>query len=127
VSEREASLRKAVGSLREYVEEPIVTKRDVAGVIQGFELAVELLWKCLQDRVIQAGLPERGPKPVVRAAIRAGWLPESQEEAWRELLVDRTLANDAHSPECTAALVERIQHRHLGTIERAVQSLREVP
>lgn len=49
------NLALAVSSLREYVEEPVESKRDLAGIVLGFVMAFELAWKALQDRIGELG------------------------------------------------------------------------
>ncbi|MDX2064771.1 MAG: nucleotidyltransferase substrate binding protein [Fimbriimonadaceae bacterium] len=105
-TDRELALQRTVRSLRTYVTLPIAHPRDVAGIVQGFELALELLWKTLQDRIIELGYAERGPKLTFTAAIKAGLIPPEDEPSWRKMLEDRNLSTHTYSPEWAAPRAE---------------------
>lgn len=120
---RLASFEQALASLHEYVEEPIRNKRDGAGIVQGFEIAFELMGKCLQDRLTDLGYQERGPRLVLPGAIRAGIIREGDEPGGREMLEDRNLAAHMYRAPWAQALVERGRTRHLPKLQQVFEAL----
>lgn len=120
---RAEQLATAVATLREFVSEPIQTKRDIAGVLQGFSFCFELAWKALQDEVAARGYLERGPRPVLSAAFDAGLIAEGAEEQWAELVADRNLVAHTYRPEWAVELVERISRTYLPLFEDVVRAI----
>ncbi|MBW7926563.1 MAG: nucleotidyltransferase substrate binding protein [Fimbriimonadaceae bacterium] len=113
----------SVGSLREFVSEPVETKRDVAGVLQGFGTAVELAWKALQQRTTELGFTQRGPRLVLQASLQAGLVPPDVAELWAEMFEDRNLLAHTYRPEMALDLVDRIANQHLPLLEAALKVL----
>jgi nucleotidyltransferase substrate binding protein (TIGR01987 family) len=116
-AERLNNFELAVTLLREYVDEPIQTKRDLAGVVLGYIMAFELAWKCLQDRISALGYAERGPKPVLSAGLKAGLIPVVLEETWAKMLEDRNLASHVYNQAYAEELVGRIRQTHVAALE----------
>lgn len=121
---RAEQLGVAVATLREFVTEPVLTKRDIAGVLQGFSFCFELAWKALQDEIATRGYLERGPRPVLKAAFDAGLIAEGTEEHWAELVADRNLVAHTYRPEWAGELVTRIKNTYLPLFEHVVEQLR---
>lgn len=121
--QRLENFRKSVQSLQDYVREPVTSKRDLAGIVFGFMLAFELAWKCLQDKVGELGYTERGPKPVLTAALQAKLIPTADDEAWAEMLQDRNLASHVYDEPFAQALTARIAAKHLRLLEEVLSRL----
>jgi len=113
----------AVKTLREFVDEPIVTKRDVAGVLQGFEFSFELAWKSLQDEIQALGYQQRGPRLVLQAAYDANLIAKEDSEIWADILEDRNLIAHTYRPEWATELAKRIKNQHLPALEALAQKL----
>jgi nucleotidyltransferase substrate binding protein (TIGR01987 family) len=113
----------AVKTLREFVDEPIVTKRDVAGVLQGFEFSFELALKSLQDEIQALGYTQRGPRLVLQAAYDANLITPEDAEIWADILEDRNLVAHMYRPEWAIELANRIKDQHLPALEALVQRL----
>jgi len=112
-TDRVLALEQTLQSLQSYVDSPITQPQDLAGIVKGFEMANELLWKCFQDQVILRGYSERGPKLSFVAGIRAGIIPADLEQGVRQMLDDRNLAAQTYRPGWAEALVPRIREQHL--------------
>lgn len=117
------NLSSSVLSLREYVVEPITSKRDLAGAVFGFIMAFELAWKSLQDAVADRGYSERGPKLVLQAAFQAGIIPYDDEPTWSQMLEDRNLGSHIYREELALEIFGRIQSSHLPALEALVSNL----
>jgi nucleotidyltransferase substrate binding protein (TIGR01987 family) len=113
----------SVDALREYVEEPITSKRDFAGLAFGFVMAFELAWRCAQDRVTDLGYAERGPKPVLSAALKSGLIQLEDEDAWSTMLEDRNLASHVYDERFARDLARRISETHLPALTSLMDRL----
>lgn len=121
------NFKLAVTSLQEYIEEPIQSKRDLAGIVLGFVMAFELGWKCLQDRIAELGYTERGPKPTLSAGLKARLIPISQEATWATMLEDRNLAFHIYNQAFAEELVARIRKTHANALQDLLKVLSKVP
>jgi nucleotidyltransferase substrate binding protein (TIGR01987 family) len=117
------NLSTSVSTLREYVNEPITSKRDLAGTVFGFILTFELAWKCLQDAVGDLGYLERGPKPVLQAALQSGLIQYSDEPTWSQMLEDRNLASHVYREELALEIFNRVRATHLAALEVIAERL----
>lgn len=121
--QRLENFRNAVDSLGEYVREPITSKRDLAGIVFGFVLAYELAWKCLQEKVGELGYSERGPKPVLSAALQAKLIDVADEPHWAQMLQDRNLASHVYDAQFAEQLSARISGTHLRLLQQVLGRL----
>jgi len=113
------NFKRALDSLDSFVITPILTPRDLAGSVYGFVMAFDLAWKCAQDKIIEIGFPDRGPKPVLTAAFKAGLISPQDEPVWSQMLNDRNLSAHVYDEEMARVIVARISQTHL----KAMQSL----
>ncbi|MFZ4508982.1 MAG: HI0074 family nucleotidyltransferase substrate-binding subunit [Fimbriimonas sp.] len=105
--------RNALATLVEFLDEPVETKRDVAGVLQGFAFTFELAWKATQDHISALGYLQRGPRPSLQAGVETGLIRPEEAEGWSSMLEDRNLVSHVYRPEWALELVERIRTQHL--------------
>jgi nucleotidyltransferase substrate binding protein (TIGR01987 family) len=67
---------------------PDMSDLEEEGLIQRFEIAFELAWKCLQDLLQERGYANvRGPKPVIEQAFQDGLI--SDGPLWMRMLKSR--------------------------------------
>ena len=116
-------LAGAVSTLREFLDEPVVSKRDLAGVLQGFSFSFELAWKALQDETLRRGYLQKGPRPVLQAAFESGIISPESSEIWANMMEDRSLVAHTYRTEWATQLVDRIRGTHLAALESVSQSL----
>ena len=101
------NLIRAVKSLREAVQEPIRTDRDVAGVIKCFEVAYELSWKTLKKILEEQGVESAGPRDVFSKAFRLSLI--DQEGAWLAIMDYRNLSVHVYDQKFARTLCEKIK------------------
>lgn len=89
---------RAVALLGEPVERGLGTLSDLEkeGVVQRFEVAVELAWKTLKDFLEQQGMPAEPatPRQVFKDAFNAGILADGQ--VWIDMLHHRNLLSHTY-------------------------------
>src|SRR6266850_7370438 len=98
---------QAQESLERALKTPVVTERDVAGVIKSFEYVFELSWKTLRRLLEILGYNENSPREVYKAAYKAELLKD--EALWLDILDARNLTTHTYSKEKAEALVEKIK------------------
>lgn len=87
------NLEKAMVSLHEYLKDPIITNRDRAGVIQGFEFCYELFWKAFKKIAEDHGKTPGSPKQAFSEALQIGLITPEEELLWIQIMKDRNLAS----------------------------------
>ena len=91
--QRFENFERAVNLLREPVQQGVETLNDLEkeGVIQRFEMAVELAWKTLKDYLENAGITMQlvTPRSVVKEAFVARIIEDGQ--VWIDMLDHRNL------------------------------------
>jgi nucleotidyltransferase substrate binding protein (TIGR01987 family) len=118
-------LRAALETLTEFVTEPVMTKRDVAGVLAGFSFTFELAWKAVQVEIAERGYQERDPRPSLQAALVAGIISPTHADVWSEMLADRNAVAHTYRPADAGAIVDRIRGAYLPAFQDLLDSLRE--
>ncbi len=84
-----AGLLKAFRKFEKFHQEPIITDRDKAGVIQSFEYTFELCWKTMKRILEEEGRGADSPKSVFRIAATNRLIDDP--EIWFEFLKKRNI------------------------------------
>lgn len=88
-------LGQALARLEEMMHEPEDRNSYVKdATIQRFELAVELMWKCLKKICQAEGYETNSPKNTLQKAYSIGLLDD--EKVWLDMLVDRNLTSHTY-------------------------------
>jgi len=77
-------------------------------VIQRFEIAVELMWKAIKEKLLEEGAPCRSPKGCVRAFFEAGFIDEETSRELLKLIDLRNLTSHTYSQEVADGLFKEI-------------------
>ncbi len=90
------SLKKALATLNEAIQEPYVTLvRDAS--IQRFEYTFELAWKVFRRVSKIEGLETDSPRQAIRNAFQLGLISET--DPWFQFLEDRNLTSHTYNEE----------------------------
>ena len=92
--------------------------RDRDSAILRFELAYEVIWKYVQERVRDSGLEWNGPRQAFENAFRLGWIAD--EFLVDEILKARNTAVHVYREELADKLASRLAEFH-----RAMEALIE--
>lgn len=101
----------AVHSLEEALKTPVVTDRDIAGVIQMFEFCYELSWKYLKFKLEEAGVVSTTPKDVLTKAYQNKLIHD--EKIWLDIIKDRNLSVHTYNKVLADELVEKIKDKYV--------------
>ncbi len=112
VTDSLANLELALNSLERFLNEPIVSDRDRAGVLQAFEYTFELSWKAAQKIAADQGLSAQSPRQALKAAFQLGLISLDEEETWLSMLNDRNRTVHTYRAELAQEIFERVRDRY---------------
>ena len=118
---------RAVNLLHEPIQQGVETLNDLEkeGVIQRFEMAVELAWKTLKDYLENAGIAMQPvtPRSVVKEAFAARIIEDGQ--VWIDMLDHRNLLAHTYDVETFENAVQAINLRYFPVLEHLCQWFKE--
>ena len=123
-NEREYSLSKLDDAFSK-LKEGINSVRDELGkdgVIQRFEITVELLWKTLKIFLRDKGIEARTPKDSLKEAFKIGWITD--ENVYLNMLTDRNMSSHIYDRSTSEEIYLRIKDDYIKAIEEVLEELR---
>ena len=114
-----SNLEKAFNSLQEFLIEPILTKRDRAGVIQAFEYTYEQFWKTFKKIAEAEQLEAHSPRQAIQAAFSLKVIETQDEPIWIEIIKIRNETSHTYNEDQAIQAVEKIQKKFLPAFLRA--------
>ena len=115
--QRYQNFSKAFQQLTEIVGKENLNKFEQAGLVQIFELAFELAWKVLKDKMENDGLvlDQVSPKAVVKQAYAAKYI--DSPETWLRMIGDRNLMSHTYDFVKFEAVVQSIASFYLPMLQ----------
>lgn len=106
---------KALGKLHEGVIKDSLTEMERDGLIQRFEFAFEIMWKCGKDYLLdREGLEAASPKKVIRLLREVGLFSDEEAEQALQMADDRNLTAHTYDEKMAVYLAKRIvEHEKL--------------
>lgn len=99
----------ALAKLHEGVTKESLTEMERDGLIQRFEFAFEIMWKCGKDYLLdREGLEAASPKKVIRNLREVGLFTDEEAEMALQMADDRNLTAHTYDEKMAMALSERI-------------------
>ncbi len=99
----------ALTKLHEGVTKESLTEMERDGLIQRFEFAFEIMWKCGKDYLLdREGLEAASPKKVIRTLRQVGLFSDEEAELALKMADDRNLTVHTYDEKMAIALSERI-------------------
>jgi len=97
-------------AIEDYSENPKSLSRD--GLIQRFELAIELAWKTMKDYLHEQGISDgiNSPKNVLKKAFLDDIITD---EMWFEMLEDRNRTSHIYEDDVASEIADRIVNSYL--------------
>ena len=109
----------AVAKLMAFLQEPALTDRDRAGVIQAFEFTFEATWKLLKHVAEREGLEAESPKRALIAGHKLGHVRD--EGLWLEMLTDRNLTSHVYHSQLADRIFTAVSTRYAAALADAVK------
>lgn len=90
------------------IENPSITEK--AGIIQFYEMTIELAWKCLKDYFQEQGLDVKYPREVIKTGIEKEVLHNGGE--WIQALNDRNLTSHLYDEQAAIKAADSIRNTY---------------
>lgn len=106
--------QKALGRLKEAIEEPVETQIVKDATIQRYEFTFELMWKTLKLFLKHSGIKAFTPRETFKAAFENRWLPS--ESPFLEMLDDRNIAAHEYDFDKAEEIYQKIRSKYAASI-----------
>jgi len=116
-----------LASLKSFLDMPIQTDRDKAGIIQAFEFTFEQCWKALQQHAASSGVSVGSPKSAFTYALQNNMINAKNERVWLEMLEDRNLTSHTYKKELADQVIKRIRDQYLTAFEGLLRAIYTAP
>ena len=104
--QRFVNFEKSYKLLSKYIDQPIDTELERAGIIQLFEVAFELSWKLMKDYLEAQMLSVKSPRETIKQAYQIGLIDDGH--IWIDALSDRNLTVHTYDEKLAEKMVKDI-------------------
>lgn len=104
--QRFANFEQSYKLLNKYINQPIRTELERAGIIQFYEIAFELSWKLMKDYLEAQGLDVKSPRETIKQAYQVGLIEKGH--IWIDALTDRNLTVHTYDEKLAEKMVKDI-------------------
>lgn len=119
--QRFANYEKSYKTLNKYVNGPIETELERAGIIQLFQIAFELSWKLMKDYLELQGFDAKSPRETIKLAYQAGLIDDGH--VWIDALTDRNLTVHTYDEKLAMKLIDDIANTYFLELEKLYNKL----
>ena len=119
--QRFTNFEKSYKSLSKYIDEPIETELERAGIIQLFEISFELSWKLMKDYLEYQQLIVKSPREAIKQAYQIELIDDGH--IWIDALADRNLTVHTYDEELAKKLVEDISTIYYPQLKKLYEKL----
>lgn len=117
---RSQALARATEHLAVALARPLDDYVYRAGVIQLFEIAFELAWKTLKDKLEDEGWSPRSPRNTLQLALQSGLIADGR--TWLEALEKRNLLAHTYDEAQAERAVTLIRERYFPLLSQLAQN-----
>jgi nucleotidyltransferase substrate binding protein (TIGR01987 family) len=122
--QRFANFSKAMGHLERAQEIPEPDMVQKAGIIQFFEMSIELAWNMVKDYLEDQGFVDiKSPRGALKKAFEVNILEKGHE--WMELLQDRNLTAHTYDEQKATDMGHLIQNKYFPILKELVDSFKQ--
>jgi len=104
--QRFVNFEKSYKLLNQYINKPIETELERAGIIQFFEISFELSWKLMKDYLEAQELSVKSPRETIKQAYQVGLIDDGY--VWIDALSDRNLTVHTYDEKLAEKMVKDI-------------------
>lgn len=119
--QRFVNFEKSYKSLNKYIDIPIETELERAGIIQLFEVSFELSWKLMKDYLEFQQLIVKSPRETIKQAYQIELIDEGH--IWIDALADRNLTAHTYDEELAKKMVQDISHIYYPELKKLYEKL----
>ncbi len=119
--QRFINFEKSYKLLNKYIDQPINTEIERAGIIQLFEVAFELSWKLMKDYLEALGFNVKSPRETIKQAYQTGLIDDGH--IWIDALTDRNLTVHTYDEKLAKKMAEDIVQIYFPELKRLYEKL----
>lgn len=122
--QRFENFEKSYKLLEKYTTRNIENELERAGVIQFFEMTMELSWKVLKDYFAQEELVVNSPRETIKLAFQQGLIEDGH--VFLEALSARNLTSHTYDDKLSNQMIEDIKEVYLPELNKLYEKLLEL-
>ncbi len=115
------NFEKSYKTMAKYIDKPIETELERAGMIQLFEMTFELSWKVMKDYLESQGIVAKTPRDTIKHASQIDLIDDAY--TWIDGLVDRNLTAHTYDEKKAKKMVEDIKMKYFPELKKLYQKL----
>jgi len=119
--QRFKNFEKSYNLLSQYINQPIETELERAGIIQFFEISFELSWKLMKDYLEAQEFSVKSPREAIKQAYQIGLIDDGH--VWIDALSDRNLTVHTYDQEMAKKMVENIAKVYFPELKKLYHKL----
>ena len=119
--QRFVNFEKSYNLLDQYINQPIETELERAGIIQFFEISFELSWKLMKDYLESHELSVKSPRETIKQAYQIGLIDDGH--IWIDALSDRNLTVHTYDEAFAKKMVQDIIHVYFPELKKLYHKL----
>jgi len=119
--QRFENFEKSYKLLKKYSAQEIETELERAGIIQFFEINVELSWKVIKDYLEAQGFLVKSPREAIKQAFQVGLIEDGH--VWMEALEKRNLTTHTYDEALAEKFVKEIIESFLPALTNLYEKL----
>jgi len=119
--QRFKNFERSYNLLNKYINQPIETELERAGIIQFFEISFELSWKLMKDYLESEGLSAKSPRETIKQAFQIGLIDDGH--IWIDALSDRNLTVHTYDEEIAKKMVDDIAKVYFPELKKLYHKL----
>jgi nucleotidyltransferase substrate binding protein (TIGR01987 family) len=117
------NFEKAYNLLSQYIDKPIETELERAGIIQLFEIAFELSWKVMKDYLEAQAFSVKSPRETIKQAFQIGLIEDGH--VWIDALTDRNLTVHTYDEAFAKKMTADITNVYFPALKKLYKKLSE--
>ncbi len=108
--QRFQNFEKAYQLLERTLEIENLSEAERGGLVQFYEIAIELAWKLLKDYLTEDGFIIKSPREAIKQAFQSGIIEDGR--VWLEALESRNLTSHIYNEETAVKVVNEIREKY---------------
>lgn len=107
--------------LDKYIDQPVKTELERAGIIQFFEISFELSWKLMKDYLEAQQLYVKSPREAIKQSFQIGLI--EQGHVWVDALADRNLTVHTYDEKVAEKMITDITNIYYPELKKLYEKL----
>lgn len=119
--QRFVNFERSYKLLSKYINQPLETELERAGIIQFFEIAFELSWKLMKDYLEAQELYTKSPRETIKQAYQIELIDDGH--IWIDALADRNLTVHTYDDKLAEKMVKDIVQIYFPELKKLYEKL----